>query len=149
LESLPIDLLSLIALSIMTMLLIWFGFRNVSLARSNSGLKNRIVQLRLDITAIDDRLHQMTDAQSMLSTGDRDFIKFLSDSRDDAFLYIEKAQAAAYLSTNWAEDIRILVEASRINPTNRVSNDIEIMNNVENIKSILLDLMPQQEIPKT
>jgi hypothetical protein len=108
-----------------------------------------VIQLNIDIKTIEDRLHQLSDAQAMLSQGDRDFIKFLSETREDAFLYIEKAQDAAYLSRNWAEDIRILVEASLINPINRVSNDIEIMNNVENIKSALSDLMPPQENTNT
>jgi hypothetical protein len=79
-------LLILTALATVSYTAIAFGFRNRKLS-------NEVIQLRLDKLALLNKLEQELSLRENKSIEQTDgFIKFLSESRDWAFTYIEDAQ---------------------------------------------------------
>ena len=88
----------LLTASIYTLLIgfvIYFGYRNVSLKRSVAQLVEEKLQLAIDRNVFrDEYLNTLRTLESMKLEKSDDFVKFLSDSRDWAFEYIEQTQAA-------------------------------------------------------
>lgn len=88
----------LLTASIYTLLIgfvIYFGYRNVSLKRSVAQLVEEKLQLAIDRNIFrDEYLNALRTLESMKLEKSDDFVKFLSDSRDWAFEYIEQTQAA-------------------------------------------------------
>jgi hypothetical protein len=81
-------LLILIALAAVSYTAIAFGFRNRKLS-------NEVIQLKLDKLALLNKLEQELSLRENKSIEQTDgFIKFLSESRDWAFTYIEDVQQA-------------------------------------------------------
>ena len=71
----------------------------------NTKLISSVGQLIVDKKIISDELDRMSFVINNSSTIENDFIKFLSDSRDGAYEYIEDVQSAIFdLYTSMSED---------------------------------------------
>ena len=95
------DLAAIAILSIFVLLLL---FNNIRLQIRNKRLVIKLAQEIVDKKIISDRLSEELSAQSSKNLEQSDgFLKFISQSRDWAFDYIEKVQAALLVFKNKVE----------------------------------------------
>ncbi len=89
------DIIGLISFSVFLVILVALSYTAIAFGLKNRKLVVEIVQLNIDkailISKLDKALNAK-DAQSLEKTDG--FVKFLSESRDWAFQYIEKVQQA-------------------------------------------------------
>jgi hypothetical protein len=88
------DIINIVIYSILTIFIAYLGFRNLSLRHSfRNAVADKIqAQVNKDIVSAEYSKVLQQLENSKLEKSD-DFIKFLSDSRDWAFTYIEDVQA--------------------------------------------------------
>lgn len=83
---------------------VYLRYKNMRLARG-------LVQATIDKNTIANQLMQITSNKKIKDIEEKDgFIKFLSDSRDSAFDYIEEVQQTLYL---FKDELEPIVEANR------------------------------------
>lgn len=88
------DLINLIPFAILVVIIGFLAYQVVILYNDKLDLIKELVQAYNDIDALSDRLGEVAEKAALLSGSENDFLKFLSDSRDDAFGYIDNVQAA-------------------------------------------------------
>lgn len=83
----------------------------VYLKYKNMRLASSLVQATVDKNTIANQMLQLTSNKKIKDIEEKDgFIKFLSDSRESAFEYIEEVQKTVYL---FKDDLEPIVEAYR------------------------------------
>lgn len=86
-----IEILIGVAVSALIGLLLFYS---ISTRYRNKKLQNELLQLSIDKTAISNKFSQVISNKTVKDIEEKDgFIKFLSDSRESAFEYIETTQA--------------------------------------------------------
>lgn len=87
-----LDLIAMIAMSVVIALLL---IDNISTRIKRRKLANQLMQLALDKVSLLNEIGKLTEQQQSTSIEQTDgFLKFISDSRDWAFGYIEEVQEA-------------------------------------------------------
>lgn len=82
-------IVEIIVTFLFTASILFLVFKNMRLHFQNKDLISTIIQLHLDKTALSDRIKQIGKEQKSDTDG---FIKFISQSRDEAYKYIEDSQ---------------------------------------------------------
>jgi hypothetical protein len=87
------DIINIIIYSILTVFIAYLGFKNLSLRRSlHNAIADKIqAQVNKDIIA-DEYVNVLQELENKKLEKSDDFVKFLSDSRESAFQYIENVQ---------------------------------------------------------
>lgn len=88
---------------------IYLAYDNLRSRHRSIKLAHSLIQKELDMKAVQDRLDQVSTQMANLSTSDKDFIKFLSDTREQAFSYIEDAQSMMQVINSDLEDLEKIV----------------------------------------
>lgn len=90
--------------TLITVLLAFLVYKVYTLKKANLSLATAFLQENLDKEAIATKLQQTIDSINNANLEDKDgFIKFLSESREWAFSYIENVQASIYELANASE----------------------------------------------
>jgi hypothetical protein len=88
------DIINIVIYFLSTLIIAYFGFRNLSLRRKVTDEIAKRLQAEINKNIIVAEYNSlMQDMENQKLTKSDDFIKFLSDSRDWAFTYIEDVQA--------------------------------------------------------
>lgn len=88
-------ILDVIAFGILSLLIIILLINNLALRSKNKKLSVEIIQIALDKAVISQKLKEQLDKKDSESIEQSEgFLKFISQSRDWAFDYIEQVQAA-------------------------------------------------------
>lgn len=99
---------------------------NIRLYVNNKKLLDSLIQTTLEKLAVEDSYDKLANEYDMISMQETDgFVKFLSDSRESAFAYIEEVQASI-------KDLSLALE----------SNDESV---IKNAYDNLLKHMPKEE----
>jgi hypothetical protein len=112
-----LQLPELIAFSVFILFLVGVLVLNLSLANKNRKLRSQVMQLALDKTMLIERL-EATYSKSTGVEQTEGFVKFLSESRDWAFEYIEGVQAAL-------KDFEIAMESKSDNAIEKALNNLK------------------------
>jgi hypothetical protein len=106
----------------------------VYLKYKNIRMAGKLVQAVVDKNTIANQLNQVTSNKKIKDIEEKDgFIKFLSDSRDSAFEYIEEVQKTVYL---FKDDLEPIVEAYRDSGTASESMQ-KVVRAYDNVISLL------------
>ncbi len=90
-----LDIVGLISFVVFLVLLAVVSYTAIAFGLKNKKLAAEVVQLKLDKLSLISRLEKEMDAKESVSLEQTDgFVKFLSESRDWAFKYIEDVQQA-------------------------------------------------------
>jgi hypothetical protein len=90
-----LDTVGLISFVVFLILLAVVSYTAIAFGVKNKKLASEVVQLKLDKLSLISRLEKEMDAKESVSLEQTDgFVKFLSESRDWAFKYIEDVQQA-------------------------------------------------------
>ncbi len=90
-----LDIVGLISFAVILILLAVVSYTAIAFGLKNKKLAAEVVQLKLDKLSLISRLEKEMDAKESVSLEQTDgFVKFLSESRDWAFKYIEDVQQA-------------------------------------------------------
>jgi hypothetical protein len=90
-----LDIVGLISFVVFLVLLAVVSYTAIAFGVKNKKLASEVVQLKLDKLSLISRLEKEMDAKESVSLEQTDgFVKFLSESRDWAFKYIEDVQQA-------------------------------------------------------
>jgi hypothetical protein len=90
-----LDTVGLISFVVFLVLLAVVSYTAIAFGVKNKKLASEVVQLKLDKLSLISRLEKEMDAKESVSLEQTDgFVKFLSESRDWAFKYIEDVQQA-------------------------------------------------------
>ncbi len=88
-----LDTVGLISFVVFLILLAVVSYTAIAFGLKNKKLASEVVQLKLDKLSLISRLEKELDARESVSLEQTDgFVKFLSESRDWAFNYIEDVQ---------------------------------------------------------
>jgi hypothetical protein len=104
----------------------------------NRGLFKRTVQAELDLLAVSDKLNKIILEHNAEKTDG--FLKFMSESRDKAFGYIEDVQAAIQL---FEEELGPIVKHYKKTGKPVSRKQSETLDKIEKIYDILIDLIPK------
>lgn len=89
------NILEIFLYSFLIFLIIYFGFRNIKLRKELQDEKTTRLQLSVDRNIIiSEYTNLLQELENKKLEKSDDFVKFLSDSRNAAFDYIEKTQGA-------------------------------------------------------
>lgn len=89
------DIIGLVSFSVFLVLLVAISYAAISFGVKSKRLSAENAQLKIDKIILIDRLEQTINAKESQSIEQTDgFVKFLSESRNWAFDYIEKAQVS-------------------------------------------------------
>ncbi len=90
-----LDIVGLISFAVILVLLAVVSYTAIVFGLKSKKLAAEVVQLKLDKLSLINRLEKEMDAKESVSLEQTDgFVKFLSESRDWAFKYIEDVQQA-------------------------------------------------------
>lgn len=84
----------IVAMAILVIACLALTVQNTVLRNDKATLANNLAQQFIDSTTIEARASELAEELSLLKNSDSDFIKFLSDSREDAFGFIANVQEA-------------------------------------------------------
>ena len=87
------EVLEVLPFVALTVIIVYLAYLNVLLRQDKVSLLAEIFQAQGDIELLSSRLEEVANNQD-LKTADNDFLKFVSDSRNEAFEYIEQVQYA-------------------------------------------------------
>jgi hypothetical protein len=88
-------ILDIVAPGVLLLVIVILLINNLSIRSKNRKLSSEVIQIALDKAAISERLRQELDTKESESIEKSEgFLKFISQSRDWAFDYIEEVQAA-------------------------------------------------------
>lgn len=118
-----INIFDLIAVIVVTIVISLLIFDNVRSRARYRELANLLIQSELEKMAIDDALDKSIKENEIIQSDG--FIKFLSESRDAAFEYIEQAQ----------KDVAEFIDIA--DPVFRVHPDKDLKVSYEKIKGLL------------
>jgi hypothetical protein len=104
----------------------------------NRGLFKKTVQAELDLLAVSDKLNKVILEHNAEKTDG--FLKFMSESRDKAFGYIEDVQAAIQL---FEEELGPIVKHYKKTGKPVSRKQSETLDKIEKIYDILIDLIPK------
>jgi hypothetical protein len=90
-----LDIVGLIAFAVSLSIILALSYSVIAFGVKNKNLASELVQLKLDKIALLDKLEKEINARESRNLEQTDgFVKFLSESRDWAFKYIEDVQKA-------------------------------------------------------
>jgi pantothenate synthetase len=88
-------ILDIIAFGVLLLIIVILLINNLAIRSKNKKLSAQIIQIALDKTVISEKLKEQLDKKDSESIEQSEgFLKFISQSRDWAFDYIEQVQAA-------------------------------------------------------
>jgi hypothetical protein len=88
-------ILDVIAFGVLLLIIVILLINNLAIRSKNRKLSAQIIQIALDKTVISEKLKEQLDKKDSESIEQSEgFLKFISQSRDWAFDYIEQVQAA-------------------------------------------------------
>ena len=126
------DILDTITIGVLFIASVYLAYALVKTRHQAMLTARSLIQSELDLQAIRSRITEMESTAHNVS--DRDFIKFLSDSREDAFTYIETVQTVLPVI---ASDVLEIEKAFNGNvPPSAQENIVSI---AKNIKALLPD----------
>lgn len=76
----------------MVVLAVFLGYQVAVLYRDKIDLIKELVQANNNVDMLSERLSEVGSKQDLVSGSQDDFVKFLSDSREDAFSFIAEVQ---------------------------------------------------------
>lgn len=121
------SLAELIVFSVVIVIIALLIIGNVRSYLTNKNLVNTLVQAELDKMALESAFDKLANEYEIISMQETDgFVKFLSESRDSAFTYIEEVQSS----------VKALAEAMAL------SDDVKIARAYAN----LIKHMPKEEV---
>lgn len=128
---LEINLANLIAFSIAMAVIAFLVFQLFIMRRAELNLMSQVKQQEMDLDEMKSKLQNYYNNASAFATADKDFMKFLNDSRDSAFAYIEQAQGSFIeIADNTAQISALLDEASRLRVEKQLNNINSIIDNL-------------------
>lgn len=105
------NLSELIVFSTVIVVVALLAINNIRIFVNNRNLMNALVQSSLDKISLQNALDRVTNELELMSMQETDgFVKFLSESRESAFTYIEEVQASIKglaQAMSEADDIKI------------------------------------------
>lgn len=107
----------IVAISILTIALIFLAVNVVILRNEKISLLRLIAQQHLDAVTLEDRMLEMSEELALLRNTDSDFVKFLSDTRESAFSFIDEVQKEI-------TSLKAAVESNDIEKIKNISNNL-------------------------
>lgn len=105
------DWVTFLPFMIMVVIIGYLAFQVATLYKDKIDLIKELVQSNNNVDMLSSRLEEVANKQELLAGSENDFIKFLSQTREDAFEYIAKVQSgiAEFISaTDAKDDVRVL-----------------------------------------
>lgn len=105
------DWVTFLPFMIMVVIIGYLAFQVATLYKDKIDLIKELIQSNNDVDMLSSRLEEVASKQELLAGSENDFIKFLSQTREDAFEYIAKVQGgiAEFVSaTDAKDDVRVL-----------------------------------------
>lgn len=78
--------------AIMVVIAVFLGYQVAGLYKDKIDLIKELVQANNNVDMLSERLSEVGSKQDLVSGSQDDFVKFLSDSREDAFSFIAEVQ---------------------------------------------------------
>lgn len=88
------DWINIVPLILFVVIIVFLAYQVAILYKDKLDLIREIVQANTNIDLLSSRLAEVSDKASLMSGSQEDFVKFLSESRDTAFTYIDDVQLA-------------------------------------------------------
>jgi pantothenate synthetase len=140
-------ILDIVAFGILLLIIVVLLINNLAIRSKNKKLSAKIIQIALDKTVISQRLKEKLEKKDSDSIEKSEgFLKFISQSRDWAFDYIEQVQAALLEFKNKIEP-QILYAKTYGTTTGQPPHTI-IIDRISDAYDDLLKVMPEDS-PKS
>jgi hypothetical protein len=107
----------IVAFSILTITLIFLAVNVVILRNEKISLLRLMAQQHLDAATLENRMLEMSEELALLRNTDSDFVKFLSDTRESAFSFIDEVQKEI-------TDLKAAVGSNDIDKIKNISNNL-------------------------
>ena len=120
-----------------------FVFDSVRLRITNKKILTQLVQSELDRNAVEEKLNKVILEHSAEKTDG--FLRFISDSRDKAFSYIEEVQEAIKA---FDEEVGGIVKHYKNTGKSATRKTTEMLKRLETAYDIIMTLSPEEEDKK-
>jgi hypothetical protein len=135
-------ILDIIAFGVLSLVIVILLINNLAIRSKNKKLSIEIIQIALDKAVISQKLKEQLDKKNSESIEQSEgFLKFISQSRDWAFDYIEQVQAALLEFKNKIEPQ--ILYAKTYGTTTGESPHTIIIDRISNAYDDLIKVMPE------